>query len=259
MKKFFTCLCRRPLGIFSLFVLAVLYLMMIFAEFFAPYGANTSFAEYSYHPPNVRLYRGKLMVQEWRLINTVNLNYVRVRDHYYGLRFFGRGEPYRLMGLIPMDRHLFVVIKPEAEAETEPYPVFLMGADNLGRDIFSRIVYGSRISLTIGLVSTVISLALAIFFGGISGYFGGLADWIVMRFSEFFMLIPSLYLILFLRSLLVKNMDSGQTYIMITLILSLVGWPGSARTIRGMIHSIKREEFVLNSQLEMIRPDLIIL
>ncbi|MDR3147486.1 MAG: ATP-binding cassette domain-containing protein [Treponema sp.] len=257
MRKFFTYLRRRPLGIASLFVLVILYLMMSFAEFFAPYGANTSFSAYSYHPPNVRLYRGKLMAQEWRVINTVNWSYVRVRDRYHEIEFFAKGEPYRLLGLIPMDRHLFAVKAPEGEAGT--YPVFLMGSDNLGRDLFSRIIHGSRISLTIGFVATAISLALAVFFGGISGYFGGLADWTVMRFSEFFMLIPGLYLILFLRSLLSNRMDSGQAYIMITLILSLVGWPGSARTIRGLVHSIKREEFVLNSQLEMIRPDLIIL
>jgi peptide/nickel transport system permease protein len=253
--KFLVYLRRRPPGIFSLAVLALLYLMMIFAEFFAPYGANTSFAEYSYHPPNVRLYRGKLMAQEWRVVNTVNWSYVRVRDHYHEIRFFGRGEPYRLLGLIPADRHLFIVTTPD----DDDYPVFLMGADSLGRDLFSRIVHGSRISLTIGLVATAISLALAVFFGGLSGYFGGLADWAVMRFSEFFMLIPGLYLILFLRSLLSNNLDSGQAYIMITLILSLVGWPGSARTIRGLVHSIKREEFVLNSRLEMIRPEKIIL
>jgi peptide/nickel transport system permease protein len=136
--------------------------------------------------------------------------------------------------------------------------VFLMGADNLGRDVFSRIVYGSRISLTIGFVATAISLVLAILLGGLAGYFGGASDWFVMRFSEFFMLIPGLYLILFLRSLLAANMDSGQAYIMITIILSLVGWPGTARTIRGMVHAIKREEFVLNARLEMIPAPLII-
>jgi peptide/nickel transport system permease protein len=256
MKKFFRYLGSRPLGIVSLALLILMYLVMIFAEFFAPYGANTSFPGHTYHPPNVRLYRGSLRAQEWRVTNTVNWRYVRVRDHYQEMRFFAKGEPYRLLGLIPASRHLFTTGLP---GDGQAYPVFLMGADNLGRDLFSRIIHGSRISLTIGFVATAISLILAVFFGGISGYFGGMADWAVMRFSEFFMLIPGLYLILFLRSLLSTSMDSGQAYMMITLILSLVGWPGSARTIRGMVHAIKREEFVLNSQLEMIPPAVILL
>jgi peptide/nickel transport system permease protein len=101
-------------------------------------------------------------------------------------------------------------------------------------------------------VATFISLTLAGLAGGLAGFFGGFTDWSIMRSAEFLMLIPTLYLILFLRSLMSYNMDSGQSYMMITLILSLVGWPGSARTIRGMVHSIKREEFVLNAKLEMI-------
>ena len=168
-----------------------------------------------------------------------------MRDHYSSVKFFGKGEPYLLCGIIPAQRH-FLTTSPDE------YPVFFMGADNLGRDLFSRIVYGSRVSLTIGFVATFISLALAGLAGGIAGFFGGFADWSIMRVSEFLMLIPTLYLILFLRSLMASNMDSGQSYMMITVILSLVGWPGSARTIRGMVHAIKREEFVLNAKLEMI-------
>jgi peptide/nickel transport system permease protein len=98
-----------------------------------------------------------------------------------------------------------------------------------------------------------------VLFGGISGYAGGGADWGIMRFAEFFMLIPGLYLILFLRSLLSSGMDSGQTYVMITIILALVGWPGSARTVRGMVHAIKREEFVQNARLEMVPAPVIVL
>jgi len=251
MKRFAAYLKTRPIGMISLVILVVLYIMMTFAEFFAPYSPNTSFHDKSYHPPNTRFYQGKLQAQECRVTNTVNWKYTRVRGQYAALHFMGKGEPYRLWGIIPAERHLFTVTPGS-------YPAFLMGTDSLGRDLFSRIVYGSRISLTIGFVATFLSLALAVLFGGLSGYYGGLTDWSIMRFSEFLMLIPSLYLILFLRSLMASTMDTGQSYMMITVILSLVGWPGSARTIRGMVHAIKREEFVLNAQLEMIPSPFII-
>jgi len=251
MKKFFNYLKARPVAVVSLCCLALLYLMMIFAEFFAPYSPNTSFPDKSYHPPNVRLYQGKLQAQECRITNSVTWKYARVRGQYSSLKFFGKGELYLLWGMINADRHFFTTAPSE-------YPVFLMGSDNLGRDLFSRIVYGSRVSLTIGFVATAISLALAGLAGGLAGFFGGVTDWTIMRTSEFLMLIPTLYLILFLRSLMASNMDPGQSYMMITLILSLVGWPGSARTIRGMVHAIKREEFVLNAKLEMI-PSVVII
>ncbi|MDR2767676.1 MAG: ATP-binding cassette domain-containing protein [Treponema sp.] len=258
MKKFLAYLKARPLGMASLIVILVLYVIMLFAEFIAPYAPTTSFSEMSYHPPNLRFQAG-FKAQEARLINTISFKYVRIKDLHHRVRFFGRGEPYKLWGLIPLERHLFTTgaesadfLDADKSAALENYPLFLMGADSLGRDLFSRIVYGSRISLTIGFIATAISLVLAVLFGGLSGYSGGAADWAIMRFSEFFMLIPGLYLILFLRSLLSASMDSGQTYMMITIILSLVGWPGSARTIRGMVHAIKREEFVQNARLEMM-------
>jgi peptide/nickel transport system permease protein len=252
MKRFAIYLRTRPIGFISLIVIFLLYAMMTFAEFCAPYSPNTSFPDKSYHPPNARFFQGTLQAQEWRVTNTVSWKYARVRGQYAPLSFFGRGEAYRLWGIIPAQRHLFTT-SPGA------YPVFLMGTDSLGRDLFSRIVHGSRISLTIGFVATFISLALAILFGGLSGYYGGITDWSIMRFSEFLMLIPGLYLILFLRSLMASTMDTGQSYMMITIILSLVGWPGSARTVRGMVHAIKREEFVLNAQLEMIPSPVIII
>jgi peptide/nickel transport system permease protein len=251
MKRFLNYLKVRPLGMVSMIVILFLYFMMIFAEFIAPYKPTTVMENMIYHPPNLR-FSGAPMAQEARVINSVNWKYVRVRAAYEKVRLFGKGEPYKLFGLISAERHLFTT-------EAGTYPIFLMGADHLGRDVFSRIVYGSRISLTIGFIATAISLFLAMLLGGVSGFFGGITDWTVMRFSEFFMLIPGLYLILFLRSLLSSNMDSGQSYMMITVILSLVGWPGSARTIRGLVHAIKREEFVMNAQLEMIPSPVIIL
>lgn len=257
MKRFLIYLKSRPLGVASAIVLVLLYVMMVFAEFVAPYGPNTSFPEHTSHPPNVRLHQGRLRVQEHRVVNTANWQYVRIQGSFTDIRLFGKGEPYRLWGIIPMERRLFATVN-NSDSDSLPTPIFLMGADTLGRDLFSRIVHGSRISLTIGFVATAISLLLAIFFGGLAGYFGGKVDSAVMRFAEFLMLIPGLYLILFLRSLLGGQMDTGQAFMVITLILSFVGWPGTARTLRGMIHAIKREEFIQNAQLEMI-PSMVII
>ena len=250
MKRFLIYLKRRPIGMLSVIALVIIYTVMIFAEAIAPYGAATAFPNHTRLPPNVRFYEGKFRAQEYRLINSVNWRYAAIPDSYTDIHFFGRGEPYRLWGLIPMERHLFTT--------GDGGPVFLMGADTLGRDIFSRIIYGSRISLTIGFIAAAISLVLAILFGGLAGYFGGKTDRAVMRIAEFLALIPGLYLILFLRSLLSARMDPGQSYMMITLILSLIGWPGAVRTLRGMTHAIKREDFIQSAQLEMIPPPVII-
>lgn len=256
MKQLCDYLKSRPIALASLFVIGFLYLVLIFAEFIAPYSPSDSFAAGSFHPGNVEFSSGSFSAREYRVLDSVSFDYAKVKGLSHRIVFFARGEPYKLFGLIPCSRHLFGTERDETTGEL--YPVFLFGADNLGRDLFSRIVYGSRISLTIGFVASAISLVLAVFFGGIAGYYGGKTDWAVMRFSEFFMLIPGIYLILFLRSLLNSKMDSGQSYMIITVILSLVGWPGSARTLRGMIHALKREEFVLDASLEGIPGAVII-
>ncbi|MDE5899445.1 MAG: dipeptide/oligopeptide/nickel ABC transporter permease/ATP-binding protein [Treponemataceae bacterium] len=254
MKQFFDYLRTRPLAFSSVVFLAVVYAVMVFADFVAPYPAAMTFSENTFHPADIQLTPQGLKVREHRVIDRTTWRYARVSDAecVHALRFFAKGAPYKLFGVIPCDRHLF------GTADGSGYPAYLLGADNLGRDLFSRIVHGSRISLTIGFVATAISLLLAVLLGGVSGYFGGAADWTIMRFAEFFMLIPGLYFILFLRSLLNARMDSGTAYMVITVILALVGWPGSARTIRGMVHAIKREEFVVNAGLEGVPAVVVI-
>lgn len=255
MKQLFKYITGRPVALASLIVIAMIYIVMIFAEFFAPYSATASFSEDTFHPANIELTSKGLKVREFRVLESTTWHYAKVKDLRHNLKFFVHGHKYKVLGIIPCDLHLFGT---EPDSNGKQYPVFLIGADNLGRDLFSRIVYGSRISLTIGFIASAVSLVLAIIFGGLAGFYGGSTDWFIMRFSEFFMLIPSLYLILFLRSLLNTNMDSGTSYMVITVILSLVGWPGSARTLRGMIHSIKREEFIQNAVLEGT-PSLVII
>lgn len=255
MKQLFKYITGRPVALASLIMIAAIYIVMIFAEFFAPYSATASFSEDTFHPANIELTSKGLKVREFRVLESTTWHYAKVKDLRHNLKFFVHGHKYKVLGIIPCDLHLFGT---EPDSNGNQYPVFLIGADNLGRDLFSRIVYGSRISLTIGFIASAVSLVLAIIFGGLAGFYGGSTDWFIMRFSEFFMLIPSLYLILFLRSLLNTNMDSGTSYMVITVILSLVGWPGSARTLRGMVHSIKREEFVQNAVLEGT-PSLVII
>lgn len=255
MKQLFKYITGRPVALASLIMIAMIYIVMIFAEFFAPYSATASFSEDTFHPANIELTSKGLKVREFRVLESTTWHYAKVKDLRHNLKFFVHGHKYKVLGIIPCDLHLFGT---EPDSNGNQYPVFLIGADNLGRDLFSRIVYGSRISLTIGFIASAVSLVLAIIFGGLAGFYGGSTDWFIMRFSEFFMLIPSLYLILFLRSLLNTNMDSGTSYMVITVILSLVGWPGSARTLRGMIHSIKREEFIQNAVLEGT-PSLVII
>ena len=252
MKRFFDYLKTRPLAFASVIFLSILYFVMIFAEFFAPYPASLSFENNTFHPANIHLTARGIKVREHRVIDRAVWKYARVKDEQcvHRLVWFAKGSEYKLFGVFPCRRHLF--------GSSSEYPAYLLGADNLGRDLFSRIVYGSRISLTIGFVATAASLFLAVLLGGIAGYAGGGTDWSIMRLAEFFMLIPGLYFILFLRSLLNARMDSGASYMIITLILALVGWPGSARTIRGLVHSIKREEFVLDADIEGVPVPVII-
>ena len=269
---------RRPAAAASVLLLALLYGAMLLAEFLAPYSPTTTFRFHTHQPSTLGFYSSELgfgpQVQHRVLVDEVTRRYARIRGQHYRVRLLVKGEPYRLWGLVPLRVHLFGTTAPyvdeegttvRAPAGSDPwhgigqaYPVFLLGSDHLGRDIFSRILYGSRISLTIGFVAIAISLTLAIILGGVAGYYGGAVDWIIMRFAELFILIPGLYLILFLRSILSYDWNPGQSYVVMTVILSFVGWPGTARLIRGMVHSIKREDFIAAAQLQGIPPLVII-
>jgi peptide/nickel transport system permease protein len=162
----------------------------------------------------------------------------------YPIGFFVRGTPYKLWGIINSDTHLFGIA-----AQQDQQGFFLLGADRLGRDLFSRIVYGARISLSLGLVGVFLSLILGIVLGGISGYYGGVADNIIQRVIEFIRSVPSIPLWMALSAALPPDWPVVRVYFGITVILSLIGWTGLARVVRGRFLALREEDFVLAARL----------
>jgi peptide/nickel transport system permease protein len=242
MKSLFIEVWRRPLGRSAFLVLVALYLGALFAGFLATWPVNRQNLETTYHPPTrVTWHDGGLAVQAYRLADKSGPHYEPIPGEYHRLRFFAPGFDYKLLGLLPLNRHL---LQPADPAAT----VYLLGSDSTGRCVFSRLVYGARVSLVIGLIGISITLFLGLIVGGLSGYFGGKIDFFAMRGVEFLMAIPSLYLLLALRSVLAPRFNSDQMFIVIVIILSLIGWTGAARVLRGMTLSIRRRQFVLAAE-----------
>lgn len=224
-------------------VLAVLYLMAILAEFLAPYTLDYADRERFFHPPILPKFvdaRGislRPFVHSTTLTDPGLRRYTQDPSRRYYVRFFVRGEPYRMFGLVPMSTHFLGV--------EEPGRIFLFGTDQSGRDQFSRILYGSRISLTIGLLASAITIPLGLLYGGVSGYYAGRVDNILMRLSEIIIAFPEFYLLLTLSAVLPTSVGCTTRFYMITLILSFLGWAGFSRIIRGIVLSLKQQEYVL--------------
>jgi peptide/nickel transport system permease protein len=224
-------------------VLAVLYLMVAFAEFLAPYPLDFADRERFYHPPLLPRFWDAQGVSLRPFVYATTLadpglrRYTEDRSRRYYLRFLVRGEPYRLFGLFPSTLHLFGV--------DEPGRVFLMGTDQSGRDQFSRILYGSRLSMSIGLLASAITIPIGMVYGGIAGYYGGRIDNLMMRVAEVLMAFPGFYLLLTLSAVLPTNVGCYTRFYLITFILSFIGWAGFSRLIRGMVLSLKEREYVL--------------
>ena len=167
--------------------------------------------------------------------------YVPDESKVYPLKFFVRGYEYKLFGLFKTDLHLF--------GTDEGGVIYLCGTDQLGRDVFSRMVYGARVSLSIGLVGVLISLVLGIILGGVSGLFGGVIDLIIQRLIEVIQAFPSIPLWMTLAAALPADWSPLLVYFGITVILSFIGWTGLARVVRGWFLSLRNEDFVLAARL----------
>lgn len=220
-------------------ILVFLYLVSLFAGFIAPFDYQRYDRQSFFHPPTaLRLQGARLAVQNYEPIAPGASKYRALPGQTTRIHFFVKGDQYNLFGFIPTRLHLF-------GTADDKHPVYLLGTDGFGRDIFSRLLYGSQISLSIGLIGIVIRFSLGIMVGGISGYYGGAADTVIMRFCELIMSIPALYLIMSLRATFPADLSSTKVYLMIVAILSLIGWAGTARVIRGMALSLRERQFVL--------------
>ncbi len=237
------------LAVWSIWIIAALYLMAIFANWIAPYDPETRFG-LPFAAPTVPtvMVDGEFV---WPPVafgmsqqldrKTFKRVYAIDTTQRFPLQLFISGDRHSLFGLFPGDMHLFGVPKGGA--------FFLMGTDSLGRDVFSRMIYGSRISLSIGLVGVALSLVLGIVLGGISGYFGGWVDLAVQRLIEIIQCFPSIPLWMALAAALPHDWTTIQVYFGITVILSLVGWTDLARVVRGRFLSLREEDFVMAARL----------
>jgi peptide/nickel transport system permease protein len=254
---------KHRLAVVSGVVLAVLYLIALFADIVAPMDPGEVNAKFRLAPPTpITFIDPDGQFTFWPGINpllierdpeTLRVRYVPDTAAWYPIHLVARGPSYKLWGIFEIDIHL---LRLGANAPDQTF--FVMGTDRLGRDLFSRVIHGARLSLSIGLVGVGLSLVLGIILGGISGYYGGWIDTVVQRIIEFMRSIPRIPLWMGLAAALPPKWPVEYTYFAITLILGLVEWTRLARVVRGRFLSLREDDFVLAARLSGAREPRII-
>jgi peptide/nickel transport system permease protein len=246
---------KHKLAMASGIVVIIIYLIAVFADFLAPYSSVSYLADCKNMPPQrLRFIRngenGKKIFSPYVYGYAMTINPLSLRRQFvldtgmvYPVKFFAHGEPYRMWGLFKASRHL---ICPEGENA----PMYLFGGDSLGRDLFSRVIHGTRVSMSIGLIGVIISLFLGILLGGISGYYGGALDNLIQRLTEFLRSIPTIPLWMGFAAAIPLTWPPLRVYFAITLILSLIQWTSLARVVRGKFFALKLEDFVTAARLD---------
>ena len=240
---------RHQVAIIGIIILAMFVFVMFFCEFLAPYGPQSRDSDYLFGPPQKVHFRneqgeyiGPFVYAVTTQFNreTMQLDLVEDKSQIFHIKFFAKGESYKFWGLFKGDLHLFV-----AEGDY----LHLFGTDSLGRDVFSRTLYGTRTSLSIGIIGVMISFIIGLIIGGVSGYFGGVVDNFFQRLIEFIRSIPTLPLWMSLAAVLPKEWSSLQIYFAVTIILGFITWTMLARRVRGKLLSMREEDFVLAAKL----------
>lgn len=256
---------KHKLAKISMWILGLLYIGVIFAGFIAPYGLEDYDKTYQNTAPSkIHLFHeGEFVgpfvysVKKYNNPETFRVEITEDTSEYYKLKLFVRGGEYKILGLIQSNVHLFGTSTGSAGGTGGK--VMLFGSDQLGRDIFSRILYGSQISLTIPFASAAISFVLGITIGSISGYFGGVIDNVIQRIIEVIGAIPSIPLWMAMSAAIPAGISTIQMYLFITVILSLINWCGIARVVRGKFMSLKNEDYVMAARIAGVRDGVIIL
>jgi peptide/nickel transport system permease protein len=224
-------------------ILIVFYVGALFAEFFAPFDATRDNARLRYVPPQpIRIVGTDGLhlpfvygLKQTKNPETAELTFVPDTAQRCPVRLFHRGDPYRLLGLIPTNIHLI----------GSDGPFYLLGTDRMGRDLLSRIIYGGRVSLTVGLVGVFLSILLGSLLGTVSGYRGGTVDFLMQRVIELLSAFPAIPLWMALAAALPAGWTGIQVYMGITVILSLLGWGGLARQVRGKVLAMRDQDYVM--------------